>query len=507
MVTIDYPTSTLEYFFELQGSVIIVRSDLMQRNTPITYNSVYDTLVQGHEARHELAQGSEHLCGENSVDHQKVEATATVSIMRCSAVYNTVGNPYAATYRFKGAFTTSSYGFFDDGMSYANGLGDTFAKAWGFRREGDTYHMYMVKYNPSFSRNEWWDFWKVHIPLTGTTARFISGATFAVLPGSYKDIYHMPLDTLIGRPTAAGSLLNYYSYGTADYAYAVFSNPDTSILPTMRRVMSAVSSVVNGLVLTKCPIEDYDYGTLAMEAVDSSRVNKVNMLEFISDLRHPSTMIPKLKNLRNLPTDPKLLRSLRNVSHEYLTLHYGVLPTVDDVKTIYEAARKCAQYYDRNGYIVHTAGRTASQSTATADWNVTQRIKLATATFESMFDSVIQGFDNLGVLPTYENIWDLIPYSFVVDWYVNVGAFLEDYDNLFRLDRLNVKYVTMSKKTTATHTIVDRASGLNASVSVVQYHRWVTRQCPVPKLTFSETSQTTNHWLESGALLITRTKH
>lgn len=46
--------------------------------------------------------------------------------------------------------------------------------------------------------------------------------------------------------------------------------------------------------------------------------------------------------------------------------------------------------------------------------------------------------DNWDVLPTFSNVWDLIPYSFVVDWFVNVGTILEDMDTMWKALELPV---------------------------------------------------------------------
>jgi hypothetical protein len=49
------------------------------------------------------------------------------------------------------------------------------------------------------------------------------------------------------------------------------------------------------------------------------------------------------------------------------------------------------------------------------------------------------GAQALGLLPSASNIWDLIPLSFVVDWFVNIGARLADLESISFLTLMNVK--------------------------------------------------------------------
>lgn len=506
MVLIHYPSTAYELFFVHQEAIITTVIDpFAVYSPPVSVDSPLDALSQGHEARQKMTQGRERLGGENSVDHQKIEADITVSLLRFEAASGLPGNPHAVTYKYQSKTMVANHGYFDDGTSRITGEGTTNPVLWGFRLLTGVYHQYQLVYDAPRKRLTWWDFWTKYEPVSLGRATFTSGATSSSIPGTAADIQLMSVDVLASMPAAKGTTLYHHNYGSRVSLYSVYFRTSTNTLPTVNKVIKDVARAAFGMSLTKCPIQDYDYGDLALEAANNSRLNEVNMLAFIADIRNPKSMVPKLKNLKNLPKDPELLRGLRNASEDYLSYHYGVLPTVDDINSVLEAARRCSQYYDRNGFAVYTAGRETSHVKDNTTWYVNQRIKIATAADELVFSSILRGFDNVGLFPSYENVWDLIPFSFVVDWFVDVGNFLEDYDNLLRLDRLNVKYVTMSKKTTSTQTISSPETGANGTMSLVQYHRWVTRQCPVPKLALSRTSQTQTHWVESGALILSRT--
>lgn len=246
------------------------------------------------------------------------------------------------------------------------------------------------------------------------------------------------------------------------------------------------------------PLGWKDEGDLAMEASAKVNRNQVNMIAFLRDLRHPMEMVPKLKNLTNL----------KGLSDNYLTVEYGILPTIDDFKSIHEACKRIKPFLDKNGYKTYTAGFSDSLNTGTIKYTTEQHIKLAIDDDDVELIHLVNQIDSMGFLPTLENIWDLVPYSFVLDWFIGVGNLLERVDSRLRLARLNIRYVTSSRKATAeTEISPTSAFPYSGTIKLVEYRRGVSSQCPLPALSLQTTYQEFSHWLESGALLVQRTKH
>jgi hypothetical protein len=99
-----------------------------------------------------------------------------------------------------------------------------------------------------------------------------------------------------------------------------------------------------------------------------------------------------------------------------------------------------------------------------------------------------------------------VPYSFVIDWFIDIGDFLERVDTRLRISRLNIRYVTMSLKRNITRKFVFSSSfPFVGTATLVDYSRWTEDQCPLPPLTSSGTTTVSNHWLEAGALIAQRT--
>jgi hypothetical protein len=244
-------------------------------------------------------------------------------------------------------------------------------------------------------------------------------------------------------------------------------------------------------------IEEAHYGDLAMRALAS--VNKVdsNMIAFIRDLKDIKSLIPKLSNLL----------SLKTWSGNYLAFKYGVLPTIDDVNNIVAAVKGRLPYLDKNGYRTYSAGHRASVSENDVLYEIEQHLKVAIDQDDSGLTSLVNRLETIGLFPSWEYIWDLIPYSFVLDWLVDVGELLQRVDANLRLLRYDIKYTTMSRKMSGTTNLVASAeSPYIGTISLVSYHRWVSGQCPETPLSLNPAFLDFDHWIEASALIIQRSK-
>lgn len=271
--------------------------------------------------------------------------------------------------------------------------------------------------------------------------------------------------------------------------------PDVAFSPSAAK--AKIDVLVPQMFPSEFPMEPVDYGDLAMEASSKVNANRVNMIAFLRDFRHPSDMIPKLRNLRKL----------KGWASNFLAVDYGILPTIDDLKSIIRAFEGVKPYVDRNGFNTFSAGHLDYLFQGSLRFDLEQHIKLAIGDEDDGFQKLIEQLDSFGCLPTCENLWDLIPYSFVLDWFVDVGGLLERVDANLRISRLNIFYATCSQKKTIQGQVpFDIQHPYTGTVKWEHYHRWVSDQCPLPPLSLDSNVQTSNHWLEVSALLAQRTK-
>lgn len=256
---------------------------------------------------------------------------------------------------------------------------------------------------------------------------------------------------------------------------------------------------------TPVNFEFTSYGDLAAEAAQAYIGTDLNMIEFLSDLRHPTELIPKLDNFKKVLRDKDKLLKMKRVSGEYLRVQYGILPTVRDVRKIWSSYRRNRPYFDKNGFQTVHAGVSQGITWLGVPVDITRRLKLAIMNNASEFSNSLDAFDRIGLLPSFDRLWDLVPYSFVVDWLLPVGSALEVHTAKKRIERYNIKYVTMSHKEVATLEFGSTSlSSFYGSIQLVQYHRWTSDQCPVPTLSLQFSTTGSSHWLEASSLILQR---
>jgi hypothetical protein len=383
-------------------------------------------------------------------------------------------------------------------LTYKNSGGDTTNEA--FVRNPD---------NPSL-----WTFWSVsYLASLGSVMSISKTEMVSIVRKSnfqceiaYKNsTYNVPFPwpkiPAFGSKVSFDTLMNFVNQyqenpPSTSTATGSFYKADFESILNPSSARDKIDSLVTMFFPEDFPLEDEDYGDLAMRASSKVNANNVNMIAFLRDIRKPRELIPRLRNLRRLA----------GASGEYLRTIYGILPTIDDLNTIVEAVRKIRPYLDKNGFSTYTASSTRQTNLNGFDYEITQRIKLAIDDTDEEFFRLIQTVDSWGFLPTFENVWDLVAYSFVVDWFVDIGGFLERVDTRLRLARLNIRYATMSRKTRIQGKFTpEPETPFNGSIDWVHYHRWVSDQCPVPPLSLN-IQDSFDHWIEGSALLLQRTK-
>lgn len=272
---------------------------------------------------------------------------------------------------------------------------------------------------------------------------------------------------------------------------------DPSRVQNPQGLSAHLDTFINDLMNREFPIPEMNYGELAARAVKQRRCIDTNIYAFLRDIPNAKDLIPKLKNLTKLKTH----------AGNFLAVKYGILPTIDDLKKIVSAFERRKPYLDRYGHAIYNASNIVNQSTSLGTLTLTQYIKVAVANEDDQFQRLLDELDKVGLGLTFENVWDLIKYSFVLDWFVDVGGLLERVDENLRLLRYNIPYVTMSRKKTVLGELpLTKSLPLVGPIEWRYYHRWTDSHCPLPPLTLSTSPTVSRHWLEAGALIIQRTK-
>lgn len=113
--------------------------------------------------------------------------------------------------------------------------------------------------------------------------------------------------------------------------------------------------------------------------------------------------------------------------------------------------------------------------------------------------------DALGITPNLSNLWDLVPFSFVVDWAFKAGENLEEIEfaSKYGSGKFRILWICYSQKHTPTCTLtLPGFPDLKLTYSV--YKRWVELAAPAYVYTSPDYfSGLPNHIIEFGALIIT----
>jgi hypothetical protein len=75
------------------------------------------------------------------------------------------------------------------------------------------------------------------------------------------------------------------------------------------------------------------------------------------------------------------------------------------------------------------------------------------------------------LLPTLENVWDMVPFSFVVDWFYHVSDIFKILDQCEEIQLLDVKTQYSSTRVESTIPLSDLGVRLHGTLTRIEYHR------------------------------------
>ena len=144
-----------------------------------------------------------------------------------------------------------------------------------------------------------------------------------------------------------------------------------------------------------------------------------------------------VRAIKSFSSGFKELKSVIEAGEEaWLTYRYVYNTTVSDAKEIEKLAERLYDLTSSSSNLVSYGGCTIGGIT----------YHCAIVVDASMFipEDILSGFKQLGGRINLTNIWDMVPFSFMVDWFLDVSSILERFDTWVESGELPIKQIWYS---------------------------------------------------------------
>jgi hypothetical protein len=131
------------------------------------------------------------------------------------------------------------------------------------------------------------------------------------------------------------------------------------------------------------------------------------------------------------------------------------------------------------------------------------RLRCALESRNSLMTSIKKLMD-WDVWPTLENTWDLIPLSFVVDWFLNISSILKNIDLMVYEQYLKVETFELSEKVTYPLDVDSLLPGFSGDLVAARYSRQYRSTIPEVRVLdgWSPSLPSPKNFVDGAALLV-----
>lgn len=118
------------------------------------------------------------------------------------------------------------------------------------------------------------------------------------------------------------------------------------------------------------------------------------------------------------------------------------------------------------------------------------------STYGSKVSQAFYLLDRYGLCPDFYIVWDFIPYSFIVDWFIPIGDMVERTDASIRYSKINyeVEYITYSLSYSADARLPSDQKAIYRDCKAKCYTRWDEHEVPELAWYYGYYPPTTNRW-------------
>lgn len=285
--------------------------------------------------------------------------------------------------------------------------------------------------------------------------------------------------------------------GTLEYVKELYTNQYGAISHTKER-------------LDYDSHEVYDFGDLSLDAANNVRLCDINTIAYLKDFVEIKSLAESLASVVGPLRNAKA--ALKVAAGAYLAIHYGVKLTIADTEELAEGIERFDfdhQYQtigSQKGYQLPLPGQ------PDVSVNVSYRLmgKINSFSLEQLYfldklKHAKRAMYEYDLVPSIANLWDMLPWSFVVDWFVPIGQQAERLEQKHYMQTLPVHFLSYSRIyewDVALRDKTDLGNYYLGNVHYKIYERIITDQFENPPFRAERPKGNLTHVVEATALLI-----
>lgn len=294
-----------------------------------------------------------------------------------------------------------------------------------------------------------------------------------------------------------------------DLTLRTFYRPDLAILfktssvsPSLvDRICKDVRKFADRAVSNVAPPDKNVWSDLCVASIQDCQNVSINSIAYAKDIMALRNEIKSTLDLMRNWKNPRTYLRL------FLSSKYGVPLTMSDTKKLVSAVDRLSQSiatWNKSFSVVRsrTSDQPSSAYRSSEGFSRTFNYKVYYTPVDSRVLDCIRTLMNWDVWPTLENDWDLIPLSFILDWFIGINELCSRIDTAIYSQYLDVLSVVATTKTVGDISRSMSSYGVNdVKFTVSRYDRICKSKLDIPSFRLDVGSGFLTHLPEMFAII------
>lgn len=220
-------------------------------------------------------------------------------------------------------------------------------------------------------------------------------------------------------------------------------------------------------------------------AVDDMDIEGLNLIEGVGDLAALQDMLKPVLDIFKLK--PNIRSVLKLLASLHLWWRYVIKTGIMDIKAVHAFFRWLRDHRKELANALRKILMIGRGDSGPDKWPALygeiddrRNAKVCYGSDTSSFRGWMHTLHILGITPSWYDLWDLIPLSFVIDWVIPVGEGIDNTEDMMVMQQLPLQYLVLTRKLTyeASRTFTHASHSYTVDVKIVQYRRKVSFRLP-----------------------------